>query len=115
MSADKNYCEWKGASGRAYGYWFYEIPHEFQTVDGNYILCKLVNNQWVPIYFGQGNLGERVGESHHKWDCAMKKGATHVLVHTNQNEAARLAEEKDLLAIYTQAYAPTGCNEREGG
>ena len=47
--------------------------------------------------------------------CAIDKGASHVHVHTKSIEADRLAEEQDLLEGHPSAYAPVGCNEKEGG
>lgn len=85
-------------------------------MDGNYIYTKLnTENHWVPIYIGQGDLSDRISPNHHKAECIERKGATHVHVHANANESKRLSEERDLLARYTQAYAPKGCNEKKGG
>jgi hypothetical protein len=110
-------CNWKGASGTSYNYHIHELPVGFNpNQPGNYIFTKLNSeNRWIPIYIGQGDLGDRVSENHHQWTCIQRKGATHVHVHMNANEQSRLAEERDLLAYYTNAYAPNGCNEREGG
>lgn len=52
---------WKGASGRQYAFFIYGLPYSFKTgQNGNYIYTKVVNNVWVPIYIGQGNLVDRV-------------------------------------------------------
>lgn len=110
-------CNWIGASGKLYRYFIHKLPTSFNANQpGNYIFTKVnAENKWVPIYIGQGDLGDRVSDDHHKWECIQRKGATHVHVHTNAIEDARLAEEKDLLANYKNAYAPNGCNEKEGG
>lgn len=108
-------CIWTGRSGIKYTYYVYDLPISFEKVDGNYIYCKIVNNGWVPVYIGQGDLADRVGPKHHKAHCIYLKGATHIHVHTNTIEKSRIAEESDLLANYTQAYEPTGCNEKTGG
>ena len=115
--SDSPTCNWIGASGASYRYFIHELPVSFNTDQpGNYIFSKLnAEKRWVPIYIGQGDLGDRIGEGHQKWDCIQRKGATHVHVHTNSTEAARLAEEQDLLANYTNAYVPNGCNEKQGG
>ncbi len=76
---------------------------------------KIVNNKWIPIYIGEGDLQTRISDSHHKANCIKEKGATHVHVHLNANEQMRLNEEQDLLANFTNAYMPVGCNEKEGG
>lgn len=98
---------WVGASGRNYTYWIYPRHPGIPAVPGNYIYTKIVNNQWVPIYIGQGDLSVRLTKNHHQIECINSKGATHVHVHShkNPNEAERLAEEKDLLAGHPNAYA----------
>jgi hypothetical protein len=107
---------WKGASGREYKYYIWELPANFDpNQDGNYIYSRLnENNRWVPIYIGQGDLKDRT-DNHHQATCIKRKGAAHIHVHLNAREQDRLAEERDLLANYTNAYQPNGCNEREGG
>jgi len=106
---------WTGASQTKYGYWSKPLPFSCQSgVDGNYIFTKIVNNVWVPIYIGQGELNERVNDPTH-YGCATRKGATHVHVHTTASEQDRRKEEADLLAGHPNAYAPTGCNQKIGG
>lgn len=107
---------WIGASGSSYKYYIWELPANFkQNQDGNYIYSRLdENNHWVPIYVGQGDLKDRA-ENHHQEDCIRRKGATHIHVHLKSRKEDRLAEERDLLENHTDAYHPTGCNEREGG
>ena len=84
---------------------------------GNYIYAKVVNNVWVPVYIGQGDLSVRCTTNHHQTECINSKAATHVHVHSHKtpDEAARLAEERDLLAGHPEAYSPKGCNVKEGG
>ena len=110
-------CNWVGASGTSYKYFIRSLPVTFDPgQNGNYIYTRLSEqNQWVPIYIGQGDLADRVSSNHHQAACIRNKGATHVHVHTNADEANRVAEEQDLLARYTNAYKPNGCNERPGG
>ena len=106
---------WIGASGTKYGYWSKQLPYSCDAgQNGNYILTKIVNNVWVPIYIGQGDINDRVNDPIH-YKCAIGKGATHVHVHTNSTEKYRLDEERDLLNGHPSAYAPTGCNEKMGG
>jgi hypothetical protein len=115
--ADTPTCTWTGASGKAYRYYVYpRHPSISDDQDGNYIYVKInAQNQYMPIYIGQGDLSARATKDHHQVRCINSKGATHVLLRLNANEADRLAEEKDLLARFAQAYAPTGCNQRIGG
>lgn len=106
---------WIGASGKRYGYWSKELPYACNPEqNGNYIFTKIANNVWVPIYIGQGDINDRVNDPEH-YRCAIGKGATHVHVHLNSTESARLDEEQDLLKGHPSAYEPTGCNEKEGG
>ncbi len=106
---------WPGKSGTKYGYWIKKLPYSCNpNQNGNYIFAKAVNSSWIPVYIGQGDLDTRINDPAHN-RCAISKGATHVHVHKTATESARRAEEQDLLAEYDMAYAPTGCNEREGG
>jgi len=114
--AETESCIWTGESGKEYTYHVYQLPHSFaDDQDGNYIYTKTENQSYIPIYIGQGDLGDRIGPDHHQATCIANKGASHVHAHLNPNEQNRKKEEGDLLAIYTMAYSPTGCNEKEGG
>ena len=114
---DRATCNWTGKSGTIYKYHIYELSETSQfdpTTTGNYIFARLNDKrEWVAIYIGQGELKGRAADDHD--GCITEKGATHFHCHTAHLEPTRLAEEQDLLANYTQAYKPTGCNEREGG
>jgi hypothetical protein len=108
--------DWIGASGEEYTYYIFEFPFNFSaSQNGNYIFTKVnAKNEWVPIYIGQGDLKERT-ENHHQATGIARKGATHIHAHVNPGKEDRIAEEQDLLENYTNAYQPTGCNEKEGG
>jgi len=109
-------CNWPGQSGIQYKYWVHPLPTNFDPNQlGNYIYTKIVNNVWQPIYFGEGDLRERIDENHHRATCIKNKGATHVHVHTAASKVNAEREESDLLANFPQAYAPTGCNVKVGG
>jgi len=110
-------CDWTGASGTGYTYYIYQLPASFNpNQDGNYIFSKKnTEGRWVPLYIGEGDLVSRVSDSHHQAACIKTKGATHAHVHLNGTEKSRKAEEADLLARYTNAYKPNGCNEKPGG
>jgi hypothetical protein len=115
--AESPKCTWNGESGAAYSYFIHELPVSFNAnQNGNYIYArKNDKGRWVPIYIGQGDLSERIGDDHHQAGCIERKGATHVHVHLNAKQGDRTSEESDLLANYTNAYKPNGCNEKEGG
>ena len=110
-------CTWIGITGNGYVYDVHKLPASFKDDQyGNYIYTRISNeNKWVPIYIGEGDLGERVGDSHHKAECIKAKGATHVHEHLTVNKTEGKAEETDLLSRYTDAFAPKGCNEAPGG
>lgn len=113
---DKPKINWTGKSGKKYSYFVYSLPASFApNQPGNYIYAKRdAQGYWVPIYIGEGDLNDRAN-NHHQALCIRQKGATHFHCHKNGAERERLAEEADLLANYTLAYQPTGCNERPGG
>jgi len=106
-------CTWTGKSGQNYIYYVSALPPNFnESQPGNYIFAKKNSeNRWVPIYIGEtSDLGERF-EDHHKMSCIKRKGATHIHAHLNHGgEIVRKNEEKDLLALYGDAWEPSGCN-----
>ena len=110
-------CIWTGASGTGYKFFIHALPATFKpNQDGNYIYAKKnMAGQWSPIYIGEGDLSQRSGAGHHKASCIQQKGAMHFHCHLNPDERERRSEEADLLARYTNAYTPSGCNEKPGG
>lgn len=108
---------WIGASGRRYTYFVYPVTISIAgDQDGNYIFTKQNSNRdWVAIYIGEGNLTDRISDEHHQVACIKSKGATHVHCHLNSDRQTRRREESDLLARFTNAYKPQGCNEKRGG
>ena len=115
--ADHATCVWTGVSGTQYTYYIWPRHPDIGADQlGNYIYAKPNSqNQWVPVYIGQGDLSVRATSDHHRTSCIDSKGATAVHVHLNPKEVDRLNEERDLLANYPQAYTPTGCNVKKGG
>lgn len=110
--ANQETCTWVGKSSVKYTYYVYaRHPSVNAGQDGNYIYAKK-NQQglWVPVYIGEGDLSKRATPDHHRINCIDSNGATHVHLHLNSRKEDRLAEEKDLLANYTNALTPSGCN-----
>jgi hypothetical protein len=106
---------WPGKSGKSYTYTIFLVGTEFSPNQlGNYIFCKKTAEAWNAVYIGQGDIKQRT-ESHISDGCVTKKGATHIHAHNNNDESIRQSEESDLLALHTEAYMPTGCNEKIGG
>ena len=105
---------WKGIQNE-YSFELSDINVTFASEsEGNYIFAKLVGDMWEAVYIGEGILQERTQDKRHR-TCAISKGATHIFWHSNSDEALRKAEEADLLAYNTEAYAPKGCNIKMGG
>jgi hypothetical protein len=115
--AERPTCIWTGKSGTTYKYFIHPLPVNFNAEQcGNYIYSREIEQgKWLPIYIGEGDLAGRVCEQHHQANSIKRKGATHVHAHLNPRHENRIGEEADLLAKYTNAYAPNGCNERVGG
>lgn len=106
---------WKGKSGQNYEFGVFDINFVFNPNQvGNYIFAKRTLLQWEAVYIGEGDIKERT-ESHKRDGCVIRKGATHIHAHLNNNEKFRKSEEYDLLAQNTEAYAPIGCNIKPGG
>lgn len=111
----KKTASWIGASGKEYVYLIYPIETDFDPdQDGNYIFTKMEDDEWVPVYIGEGDLQDRINDPEHR-PCALDRGATHLHVHLNPLEDDRTSEERDLLANHPEAYDPPGCNRKLGG
>ncbi|MGI9296595.1 MAG: hypothetical protein ACR2QC_01695 [Gammaproteobacteria bacterium] len=98
-------CTWTGKSGQKYKYHVRLIGTQFKDEPGNYVFAKVLNQRWVPVYIGQGNLAGRLNNwsaDHHKAGCIDRQGATHVHAHlSSKNESVRISEESDLIANYS--------------
>jgi len=98
-----DYIDFPGKSGNFYRYWFLanRDAKSIKTVAGNYMFIKQSGNGWVPVYIGQAqNLSERIS-THERWKDAVARGATNAVAHTTEGrEAARLAEERDLIEYW---------------
>jgi hypothetical protein len=110
-------CTWTGASGADYLYFIYPRHPEINAgQDGNYIYAKKNSEgKWVPVYIGEGDLSKRATSDHHRMTCIDSKNATHVHLRINGRKEDRRAEERDLLARYTNAHVPSGCNVSKTG
>ncbi len=104
--------EWIGVAGQHYTYIVYSLPANFVHGEfGNYVFAKKSENEeWIPIFIGQGDLGVEISDDHPNLKCIKQKGATHVHVHANDSEWVRVSEEEDLLESYLSAFEPYGCN-----
>ena len=96
--------DWTGKSGKTYRYWFTAsiTAEHLMAVEGNYMFVKqLPNGNWLPVYIGQCDDFKCRLPGHERIAEAERLGATHVMTHTTPaGEAARLAEERDLIAFW---------------
>lgn len=104
--------DWLGQSGETYTFNYYELSTNFKSVPGVYIFVKVTGGSLSPIYVGEAeDLKDRLTtnlENHHKYDCAINAGATHLCVMVvNGGEQARLDIETDI----RQSYQPP-CNDQ---
>jgi hypothetical protein len=101
MSND-DVIDWPGKSGRTYRYWFSTFTDTFKDEGGNYMFVKPhPNGGYLPVYIGVADsLRDRLS-NHERMADAKRAGATYVMTHTTPaGDAARLAEEKDLIAYW---------------
>lgn len=91
--------EWKGESGKEYGYWIHPIGTGLSKDPGNYIYAKKAEDGgWVPVYIGQADSLQRPGDQEVQ-ARAREHGATHVHAHTSRRgQSSRSAEMADLVA-----------------
>ncbi len=74
---------WPGKSGEKYQTVLWKLGDEMPKEPGVYIFCKhAIDGSWVQIYVGETeNFNDRLNvnlTSHHRWDCIVREGATHV-------------------------------------
>ena len=82
--ADSPTCTWTGASGTKYTYYIHKLPVSFQEAYGNYIYSKASAepNRWLPIYIGEGDLADRIGNGHHHSDAPLAARISKALAET---------------------------------
>lgn len=91
-------CRWTGVSGWGYDYGVYPLGTTIINAPGNYILTRLTDGFWHPLYIGEAqDLGRRCCATHEKWAAAIRLGATHIHLRFNPSgRQSRLDEETDL-------------------
>ena len=98
-----NEMVWHGSSGHPYTYHFHSIGASFiYSEPGNYIFARKTSpGNFRPIYIGEtADLSERF-DNHHKMQCIMSQGATHIHVHSSDSSVTvRQEEERDLVATW---------------
>ena len=93
---------WTGNSATRYPYEVYTLDTVWNDVGGNYIFTRQTPTGWVCIYIGQTQSFKDRIPNHEVWPCARRQGATHIHAHSNSNADARLREERDLKAAYSE-------------
>jgi len=91
-----------GASGRSYQFDVYPWGQSFNPVGGVYLVLKKnwQQSSYNIIYVGQtGDLDERFNDQHKQY-CFDRQGKTHIGVHGESGEQARLNIERDLIDQY---------------
>lgn len=102
---------WVGASRAPYLYYVYDVNEIIPPNLGNYIYARIEDGRnWVPIYFGRGDLSICAGDKADLMKCIELKGATHIHLHCNSRPHDRSVEMEDLLLRFGQAFAPGGCH-----
>jgi hypothetical protein len=99
MASLVNYA---GITGQTYPYEICDVNRPWKHVPANYCIAKIQGLiYFVPLYFGETeDIAQRMA-GHNKLSLAAAYGATHILAHTNYlGEAARKAEERDLIRAY---------------
>lgn len=93
------HIDWPGQSGKTYRYWSSAFTDTFKDAGGNYMFVKqLANGNYLPVYIGQADSLKNRLPNHDRLEEAKRAGATFLMTHTTPaGEAARLAEEKDLI------------------
>ena len=106
--------DWPGGSGKTYRFKAFTVDTIFSDVEGNYIFTRKENNVYKAVYIGQGVLSERISYRIREGEV-IKKGITYICAIAVKDEENRRQIESDLLLGNPEAYAPTGCNIKEGG
>lgn len=98
---------WLGLTGRSYWYDVYPRHLRFNAGQpGNYVfVVEFSLRQLMPLYVGETNDVDRRLSDHYELDLV---GATHVCVHLNDDESARLREEKHSI----RRWLPRSPNDR---
>ncbi|HMQ77685.1 MAG TPA: hypothetical protein PKE21_15645 [Flavobacteriales bacterium] len=115
--SDRPTITWTGKSGAQYKFTVFDIGSSLKDgQDGVYLFVKSIPSasRIEAVYIGEGDLGVRT-KFHKANGCVVRKGSTHIHAMLERDGARRLAIEDDLLAEHTEAYSPSGCNERKGG
>lgn len=95
----------KGISGRTYEFDVYPWGTSFKPLGAIYTVLKKVSTDFYIQYVGQtGDLSSRF-DSHHKQSCFDRNGKTHIAIHLESSESARLAKEADMVVHHKP-----GCN-----
>lgn len=72
----------------------------WNDVGGNYLFAGHTGTGWKIYYSGITESFKNRMPGHPQIAAAKRLGATHIFAHTNNNAAARMAEEADIIAYF---------------
>ena len=97
-------CKWRGVSGESVTFDIHPMGGDFPDAPGSYIFAKESPIGWNAVYVGETfNLREQLTSlyAHPKYECALRRGMTHIHIHVNNRGADdRKREEFDIIARY---------------
>lgn len=90
----------QGASGKMYSFDIYPWGTSFKPLGAIYTVLRKNPPNFQIQYVGQTDDLSTRFDNHHKQPCFDRNGKTHIAVHLESSEAARLAKESDMVAQY---------------
>ncbi len=101
-----------GASGEKYSLLNFplgdEIPYE---LEGIYLFSRYKGEleNWEIVFIGNGNIKEETDKLI-KEGCVIEKGATHIMVHVDNDEKSQIRKKIDMIEGNPECYEPYGYN-----
>lgn len=90
--------------GSSHEFFVHPIPTRFKDLAGVYCFAGESENAWELQYIGEtGSFKDRIDDNlfaHHRYQCAISKGATHFFVKVIADDDIRLAVETALRNNY---------------
>ncbi len=96
--------DFTGKSGKKYTFNVYPLGTKFKDIRAVYAFTKRTPKEnthtQAVLYVGESEkLGDRIS-NHEKLECVKPLGCNCICVHSEDNEVARMAKEKDLIENY---------------
>ncbi len=97
-------CRWRGVSGESVTFDIHPLGGDFPDAPGSCIFARESPVGWHAVYIEETfNLRDRLTPlyAHPKYECALRRGMTHIHIHVNNRGADdRKREEFDIEARY---------------